>query len=306
MKAIKADLSAIAARRKFEDRAFEIAGSICTLIGIVTLAALIIHLSIDGLSRIDFQFLSSMPSRFANRAGILTAAVGTLLVTFVTAAAAVPLGIAAGVYLEEYAGKNWLTDLIEVSISNLAGVPSIIFGLMALGLFVYYFQFGRSILSGGLTLACLILPIVIVSCRESLRSIPQGVREAAYAVGSSRWEVIRHHLLPYSTGGIATGVIIGLSRAMGETAPLVTIGAMTFIAFLPPAPLEPTPPFISTEWLWSPFTVLPIQMFNWTSRPGTDFQTNAAAAGIVLLVATLSVNAAAIAVRYYARRNIQW
>lgn len=285
---------------------FNIVGIACTSVGIVTLAALLINMLIDGLPRLDWQFLTSFPSRFADRAGILSSWVGTLMVMMVTATAGVPLGIAAGVYLEEYARKNWITSLIETNIANLAGVPSIIYGLMALGLLVYQFHLGQSVLTGGITLAFLILPIVIVATREALRTIPQGIREAALAVGSTQWQVVRYHLLPYSTGGILTGIIIALSRAIGETAPLITIGALTFIAFLPPSPIQPEPPFISGEWLWSPFSVLPIQMFNWVSRPDQDFVVNAAGAGLALIFLTLSLNAVAIVIRYRMRKKISW
>ncbi|ODU25203.1 MAG: phosphate ABC transporter, permease protein PstA [Verrucomicrobia bacterium SCN 57-15] len=300
------DYKKIVARRRLEDRVFRIVGVCCTLIGLVTLTALLADLCLDGLKRIDWQFLTSFPSRFASRAGILSAWVGTLVVMFVTALAAIPLGVAAGIYLEEYARKNWLTEIIELNIANLAGVPSIVYGLMALGLFVYQFKFGQSVLSAGLTLAFLILPIVIVVTRESLRAIPASIREAAYALGATRWQVVKDHLLPYSTGGISTGIIIALSRAIGETAPLVTIGALTFIAFLPPSPVTGEFPFVSFEWLKSPFTVMPIQMFNWTSRPTQDFHVNAAATGLVLILMTLSMNAVAIVIRYRLRKRIKW
>ena len=300
------DLSKIIARRKRQDFIFNIVGIVCTLIGVVTLGALLIDLMMDGLPRLDWSFLTSFPSRFASRAGILSSWVGTLLSMFVTAAAAVPLGVAAGVYLEEYARKNWLTNLIEINIANLAGVPSIIYGLMALGLLVYGFGLGQSVLTGGLTLAFLILPIVIVATRESLRTIPQGIREAALALGSTKWQVVRYHLLPYSIGGTLTGIIIAMSRAIGETAPLITIGALTFIAFLPPKPVQSSPPFLSFEWLHSPFSVLPIQMFNWVSRPDQDFIVNSAAAGLVLILITLSLNAIAIVIRYRVRKRIKW
>ena len=223
-----------------------------------------------------------------------------------TALFAVPLGMAAGIYLEEYAPKNWLTAIIEINVMNLAGVPSIIYGLLALGLFVYQFGFGQSILSAGLTLALLILPIVIVATREALRAVPGGIREAAYALGATRWQMVSHHVVPYSAGGILTGVIIGLSRAIGETAPIITIGALTFIAFLPAPPVTGEFPFLSFQWLKDPFTVLPIQMFNWTSRPEEAFQLNAAAAGVVLLIMTLAMNALAIWLRYRIRRKIKW
>ena len=301
-----ANVKKIIARRKRQDRLFALCGILCTVFALGTLSLLIGNLVLDGLTRIDWQFLTSFPSRFAGKAGILSAIVGSLLVMFVTALAAVPLGIAAGVYLEEYSRKNWIEEVIEVNIANLAGVPSIVYGLMALGLFVYQFNFGTSILSAGLTLACLVLPIVVVTTREALRAIPTHMREAAFALGSTRWEVVRHHLLPYSLGGITTGVIIALSRAIGETAPLVTIGALTFIAFLPPAPVADQFPFVSVDWIWSPFTVLPIQMFNWVSRPNRDFHTNAAATGLVLVIMTLSMNAIAITLRYRLRKRIKW
>jgi phosphate transport system permease protein len=300
------DFKRIIAKRKRQDFLFNVVGILCTLVGIVTLGALLADLLIDGLPRLNFTFLSSFPSRFAEQAGILSSWVGTLLIMVVTAFTAVPLGVAAGVYLEEYARKNWLTNIIEINIANLAGVPSIIYGLMALGLLVYQFRLGQSVLTGGLTLAFLILPIVIVATREALRTIPQGIREAAYALGSTKWQVVRHHLLPYSVGGTLTGIIIALSRAIGETAPLITIGALTFIAFLPPLPVKSAPPFLSTEWIWSPFSVLPIQMFNWVSRPDQAFVTNAAAAGVVLIVITLSLNAVAIFIRYRVRKSIKW
>ena len=300
------DFKQIIAKRKRQDFIFNVIGIVCTLVGILTLGALLVNLLIDGLGRLDLGFLISFPSRFADRAGILSSWVGTLLIMVVTAFTAVPLGVAAGVYLEEYARKNWLTNLIEINIANLAGVPSIIYGLMALGLLVYKFRLGQSILAGGLTLAFLILPIVIVATREALRTIPQGIRESAYALGSTKWQVVRHHLLPYSVGGTLTGIIIALSRAIGETAPLITIGALTFIAFLPPPPLHGQPPFISFDWVWSPFSVLPIQMFNWVSRADQAFIVNAAAAGLVLIVVTLSLNAIAIVIRYRVRKRIKW
>jgi phosphate transport system permease protein len=210
------------------------------------------------------------------------------------------------VYLEEYAKKNWFTDLIEINVTNLAGVPSIVYGLLALGLFVYQFGFGESILTAGLTLALLILPIVIVSSREALRAVPIHIREAAYGVGATRWQMISDHLLPYSRGGIMTGVILGMAEAIGQTAPIITIGALTFIAFLPPMPVTGEFPYLSAQWLWSEFTVLPIQMYNWVSRPDKAFQVNAAAAGVILLFMTLLMNALAIYLRYQVRKKIKW
>jgi phosphate transport system permease protein len=301
-----ADVSNLIRYRKRQDFLFNMVGLVCTLVGILTLAVLLWDLAYDGLTRIDWQFLTSFPSRRAARAGILSAWVGSLCVMLVTMISAVPLGVAAAVYLEEYAPKNRFTTLVEINIANLAGVPSIIYGLMALGLLVYGLGLSRSILVGGLTLGLLVLPIVIVATREALRSIPSAIREAAFAAGATKWQVVRFHLIPYSLGGIATGTIIAMSRAIGETAPLITIGALTFIGFLPPAPLQAWPPFVNFRWLDSPFTVLPIQMFNWVSRPTEDFHHNAAATGLVLIAFTLSMNAAAMIVRYRVRKRIKW
>ena len=276
-------------------------------------------------------FFDSFPSREPGEAGILSAWVGTLLIMLVTMIVSIPLGVASGIYLEEYAPKNRLTSLIEVNIANLAGVPSIIWGLLALGLFVYVLGTGRSVQTAGLTLGLLVLPIVIISTREAIRSIPGTIREASIGLGATKWQTVRYHILPYSMPGILTGSIIAMSRAIGETAPLVTIGALTFVAFLPPSPIEyrvpaaelavyeealktnPAMPMPAeslhlqpTEWLRSGFTVLPIQLFQWVSRPQKEFHYNAAAAGVVLLMMTLSLNAIAIYIRYRLRRNIKW
>jgi phosphate transport system permease protein len=299
-------IKAIIARHKAYDGVFAVVGLIGLFVGLLTLLALILDLAVDGVPRLSWQFFTSFPSRFPEKAGILSAWVGTTLVMIVTAATAVPLGVAAGVYLEEYAPKNWFTALIEINIANLAAVPSIVYGLMALGLFVYQFGFGQSILTAGLTLALLILPMVIIATRESIRSIPSPIREASYALGATKWQTVRDHVLPYSTGGILTGVIIALSRAIGESAPLITIGALTFIAFLPTPPVTAEPPFVSFQWLMDPFTVMPIQMFNWVSRPQAEFHLNAAAAGLVLLVMTLVMNGIAIYIRYRFRKRIKW
>jgi phosphate transport system permease protein len=296
----------LVARGKQWDKVFVIAGLLCMMVGVLTLALLLAGLIQDGASRLNGQFFTHFPSRRAAQAGILSAMVGSSLVMLVTALAAIPLGIAAGVYLEEYARRNWVTEIIEINVTNLAGVPSIVYGLMALSLFVYGLGFGQSILSAGLTLALLILPIIIVATREAIRAIPASIREGAYALGSTRWQTVRDHVVPYSTGGILTGVIIGLARAIGETAPVITIGALTFIAFLPPAPVSSEFPYLSFEWIMSPFTVMPIQMFNWLSRPQAAFQENAAAAGVVLVVMTLLMNAAAIWLRVRYRKRIKW
>jgi phosphate transport system permease protein len=300
------DLKKQIQKRKRWDVIFTVVGIVALMIGVLTFAALFTDMAIKGVGRLDWDFFTNFPSRRAGQAGILSAWVGSTLVMLVTALVAVPLGVAAGVYLEEYAPKNWVTDVIEINITNLAGVPSIVYGLLALGLFVYQFGLGQSILAAGMTLALLILPVVIVATREAIRSIPQGIREGSYACGATQWQTVRYHILPYSSAGILTGVIIGMARAIGETAPIITIGALTFIAFLPPSPLKGEPPFLSFDWLFSPFTVMPIQMFNWTSRPEAAFQVNAAAAGFVLVVMTLAMNGAAIWLRYRLRRNIKW
>jgi phosphate transport system permease protein len=297
---------AMIASHKRWDYLFGVVGLLALMTGVLTFVALFVDMAIDGAARLSLDFFSSFPSRRAEHAGILSAWVGSVLVMCVTAITAVPLGVAAGVYLEEYARRNWMTELIEINVTNLAGVPSIIYGLLALGLFVYQFGLGQSILTAGLTLALLILPVVIVATRESIRAIPGMIREGAYALGATRWQTTADHILPYATPGIMTGVIIGMARAIGETAPIITIGALTFIAFLPPAPVMSEPPFISFEWLSSPFTVLPIQMFNWTSRPEAAFHNNAAAAGLVLVVMTLAMNALAIYLRYRMRKKIKW
>ncbi|MBD2211144.1 phosphate ABC transporter permease PstA [Nostoc linckia FACHB-104] len=299
-------IRAIINRNKFSEYIFSIVGLLSMLIGIVTLLALIFDLVSDGAPRLSWEFLTSFPSRRAANAGILSAWVGSLLVMLVTAAAAIPIGIASGIYLEEYAQKNWLADFIEINVTNLAGVPSIIYGLLALGLFVYGFNLGPSVVTAGLTLALLVLPVVIVTTREALRAIPNSIREAAYATGASKWQMIWDHVLPYATGSILTGIIVALARAIGETAPLITIGALTFIAFLPESPIKGEFPFISFSWLSSPFTVIPIQMFDWVSRPQEAFQVNAAAAGIVLIAMTLAMNAVAIYLRYRLRKTIKW
>jgi phosphate transport system permease protein len=293
-------------KRKRYEAIFAALGLLALTIGVLTFVALFAEMAWKGLGRLDWDFFTNFPSRRAGQAGILSAWVGSTLVMLTTAFFAVPLGVAAGIYLEEYARKNWVTDLIEINITNLAGVPSIVYGLLALGLFVYQFGLGQSILSAGLTLALLILPVVIVATREAIRSIPQAIREGSYALGATQWQTVRYHILPYSSAGILTGIIIGMARAIGETAPIITIGALTFIAFLPPAPVQTEPPFLSLEWLFSPFTVMPIQMFNWTSRPEAAFQVNAAAAGFVLVLMTLAMNGLAIWLRYRLRRNIKW
>lgn len=303
------DLEVMRARIKsgvLRQQAFAVIGILFTGFAVLVLLAAFLDLLFDGLPRLSWDFMTNFPSRRAEQAGILSAWVGSALVMLVTMLSAVPIAIGAAIYLEEYAGKNWFTDLIEINVTNLAGVPSIVYGLLALGLFVYQFGFGESVLAAGLTLALLILPIIIVSSREALRAVPIHIREAAYGMGATRWQMISDHLLPYSRGGIMTGVILGMAEAIGQTAPIITIGALTFIAFLPPMPVTGEFPYLSLQWLWSEFTVLPIQMYNWVSRPDKAFQLNAAAAGVVLLFMTLLMNGLAIYLRYQVRKKIKW
>lgn len=295
-------------RSQLADTLFQWLGLLCLLFGLLVIALLIGDMLVRGWPRLHADFFLSFASRHAEQAGILAAWVGSLLVMLVTACAAIPLGVAAGLYLEEYARRHWLTDLIEINISNLAAVPSIVYGLLALGVFVYAFGLGQSILTAGLTLALLILPIIIVATREAIRAIPEAIREGSMALGATRWQTCRHHILPYAMPGILTGAIIGLARAIGETAPIITIGALTFIAFLPDLPFTQGTDGMAgpLAWLHSPFTVMPIQIFNWTSRPDPEFEVNAAAASLVLMVMVLAMNGIAIWLRYRLRKNIKW
>ena len=279
-------IRAVIAKGKFRDNLFKAVGVFCLAFALLVIVALIADMLIKGSERFTLDFFLNFASRRATQAGILSAWVGSLLVMLVTALAAVPLGVAAGLYLEEYAKRNWITNIIEINITNLAAVPSIVYGLLALGIFVYQFGFGQSILSAGLTLALLILPIIIVATREAIRAIPAMIREGSRAVGATRWQTCRY-----------------------QTAPIITIGALTFIAFLPPVPFSEIDGGATAgmfEWVMSPFTVMPIQIFNWTSRPDPAFEVNAAAAGFVLMAMVLSMNAVAIYLRYKMRKNIKW
>jgi phosphate transport system permease protein len=300
------DVARLIAYRKRQDWLFGAVGLGCTAIGIATLVALLLSLSYEGLPHLSWRFLTSNASSNPEKAGILMALVGTMYVMVVTFVVAVPMGVAAAIYLEEFAGKNRFTSLIEINISNLAGVPSIIYGLMSLSLFGYIFGLHKIVFVGGMTLALLVLPIIIVATREALRTIPSSIREAAYAAGATKWQTIWYHLLPYSLGGIATGTIIAMSRAIGETAPLLVIGAAGFVSRLPPPPITSQPPFLSFAWLNSSFTVLPMQMYNWTADADPALQSRAATTGLVLIVLTLSINAAAIALRYRVRKKLKW
>jgi len=291
---------------KWFDRSFYIIGLIATLIGLAVLLALVLDILADGLGRLGWQFLTSYPSRRPEEAGILSAWVGTLWIMLLTGLFTIPLGIMAAIYLEEYSRKNWLTNLIEINIANLAGVPSIIFGLLGLGLFVRAMGLDRSVISGAATLAILVMPIVIMSTREALRAIPSSMREASYALGATKWQTISSQVLPAAIPGIMTGIILAMSRAVGETAPLITIGALTYVAFLPTSPVLSEFPFISIQGLFDPFTVLPIQIFNWVSRPQKGFFEDAAGGIIVLLIITFTMNALAIWIRHRYQKRIRW
>ena len=256
------------------------AGLGATLVGLIVLCALLVDIFSDGLGRLSWEFLTNFPSRRAENAGIFAALAGTVWVMTLTAGLAVPIGVAAAIYLEEYgAGGRW-SRLIEINIANLAGVPSVIYGLLGLGLFVRTLAFGRSVLAGAATLALLVLPVVILSSREALRAVSPSLREASYALGATKWQTVWHQVLPVAFPGILTGMILALSRAIGETAPLITIGALTYVPFSP-------------DGIWSPFTVLPIQVFNWVSRPQEAFLENAAAGIIVVLALLLAMNGVA-------------
>jgi phosphate transport system permease protein len=271
-------------RRLLGDKALELSGLLVMLLALGALAALLTDVFVDGAGRLSWQFLTSYPSRRASAAGLLPAIVGSVYLIVLTALLALPVGIAAAIYLEEYGTQGRWSRLIEINIANLAGVPSIIYGLLGLGLFVRAMNLGSSLIAGAATLALLVLPVVILSTREALRTVPLSLREGSYALGATKWQTIWHQVLPMGLPGILTGVILALSRAIGETAPIITIGAVTYLPFLP-------------DSIWSPFTVLPIQTFNWVSRPQADFLQNAAGAIIVLLVLLLSMNALAIWLR---------
>lgn len=271
-------------RRHVLDIAFQLVALVVLLLALASLGVLIYDVVSDGMGRLSWQFLTSFSSRRASSAGIYHALAGSIFVVALTGALALPVGVAAAIYLEEYGTRSWMARLIEINISNLAAVPSIIYGLLGLGLFVRAMGMERSVLAGASTLALLVLPVVILSTREALRTVPGTIREGSYALGATKWQTIWHQVLPMAMPGILTGLILSLSRAIGETAPLITIGAVTYIPFAP-------------DGIWSAFTVLPIQIFNWVSRPQADFQENAAAGIIVLMALLIIMNATAIYLR---------
>jgi phosphate transport system permease protein len=285
--------------RRLWDRLLGPLALMATLLGLVVLVVLLIDVFRDGWPRLNWKFLTSFPSRKPEEAGILSALVGSVWLVSLTALFSFPIGVGAAIYLEEYAPRSRFTEFIEVNIANLAGVPSIIYGLLGLELFVRFLfplTNGRTILSGALTMTLLVLPIIIIATREALRAVPDSLRQGGLAMGATRWQVVRDLVLPQALPGALTGTILALSRAIGETAPLITIGALTYIAYLPP---------FSLEALRTPFTVLPIQIFNWVSRPQAGFHQAAAAGIIVLLVVLLTMNAGAIYLRNrFQRRTV--
>lgn len=258
---------------------------ISVVLALAVLASLLLDVFSRGLPEIDLAFLTSFPSRFPEESGLRSALLGSLWLIAFTALISFPLGVASAIYLEEYAPENWITRFIQINVANLAGVPSVVYGLLGLGLFVRTFGLGRSIVAGALTMSLLVLPIIIVAAREAIRAVPDSLREGGYALGASRWEVIYKTVLPAALPGILTGTILALARAIGETAPLITIGALTYIAFDPQGPMDL-------------FTVLPIQIFNWVSLPNPEFSSLAAGGIVILLIVLLCANLTAVILRY--------
>ena len=279
--------------RKTKNKFFKILCFSASISSIVVLALLLYNVVSVGLPHLSFDFLSSFPSRFAEKAGIKSALFGSIWLLIFITIISVPVGVAAAIYLEEYSPKNKWTKFIEINISNLAGVPSIVYGILGLVIFVRFFHLERSILAGSFTMSILILPVIIITAREAIKAVPKNIRLGAYALGASKWQTVKHHVLPIATPGIMTGVILAISRAIGETAPLIMMGAFTYVAFVPNS-------------IWDEFTTLPIQIYNWTSRPQAEFHEIASAGIIVLLVVLLTMNAAAIIIRKRANKKYDW
>jgi phosphate transport system permease protein len=280
-------------KNRIKDEAFKYFGIFCTVIGLLLLALFIGNILIKGLSRIDWDFITGLPSRFPERAGIFSAFMGTIWMMFLTGIIAIPLGVSAAIYLEEYAKKSRMGNILELNISNLAGVPSIIYGILGLEVFSRTMHLGGSILAGSLTLALLILPIIIVATREAIKAVPSTIREGSYALGASKWQTIWLQLVPTASGGIITGIILALARAIGEAAPLVVAGAMVYVPFAPSSPMDE-------------YSVLPIQIFNWISRPQKGFEINAAAGIIILLAITFLMNGIAVIFRNRMQKKLKW
>lgn len=272
------------ALRRGLDVAFQVVALFVLVSALAALGALVWDVVSDGAGRLSWQFLTSFSSRRAEQAGIYHALTGSVFVILVTGVLSVPIGVGAAIYLEEYGRRNFLARSIEINITNLAAVPSIIYGLLGLGLFVRALGMGRSVLAGASTLALLVLPVIILATREALRAVPSSIREGSYALGATKWQTIWYQVLPVAAPGILTGMILALSRAIGETAPLITIGAVVYISYAP-------------DSIWSSFTVLPLQIYSWVSRPQVAFQGNAAAGILVLMTLLLSMNAVAIWLR---------
>ncbi|MCX6130185.1 MAG: phosphate ABC transporter permease PstA [Proteobacteria bacterium] len=271
-------------RRRQKERLFHATILLSTFAALFVLIVLIGSILSDGLKHLDWQFLNSFPSRFPAKAGLKSSIFGSLWLGGLTLFFSVLLGVGSAVYLQELAGKHRMTSLIELSIATLAGVPSIIYGMLGLGIFVRFLAMGRSVIAGALTMSLLIMPVIIIAAREALKSVPDSIRMGAYALGASRWQTVRDHVLPAAIPGIATGVILAMARAMGEAAPLILLGALTYVAFVP-------------EGIFDSFTTLPIQIYNWTSRPQQEFHELAAAGIIVLLIFLFICNFAAIVLR---------
>jgi phosphate transport system permease protein len=278
---------------RIKDKLFRYFGIACTVFGLLMLSFFLFSVLREGLGRIDPQFFTSLPSRKPENAGILIPLLGTVWIMVLTSLISIPLGVASGIYLEEYGKRNRIASMIEINITNLAGVPSIIYGLLALEIFVRILGLGQSLLAGSLTLSLLILPIIIVATREALKAVPKTIREASYALGATKWQTTWFQVLPAASGGIVTGVILAISRAIGETAPLIVIGALLYITTIPSSPMDD-------------FSVLPIQIFNWLSRPQKGFIINATAAIIVLLAITFLLNGIAIYLRNRWQKKVKW
>lgn len=280
-------------KNRIIDKSFKYFGMFCTALGLIILVVFLFNIVSEGISRINWQFITSLPSRLPQKAGILTALVGTVWILLLTAIIAIPIGIGAGIYLEEYSKKNRFNNFLEINLTNLAGVPSIIYGLLGLEIFGRIMGMGGSLIAGACTLSLLILPIIVVATREALKAVPKSLREASYALGATKWQTTWMQVLPAGAGGVVTGVILALSRAIGETAPLIVIGALAYVPFVPSSPTDE-------------FTVLPIQIFNWVSRPQKGFIINSSAAIIVLLIITFIMNGIAMYLRNKWQKRTKW
>lgn len=280
-------------KAKFKDNLFRYTALAFTMFALLVLAVLLIDIISNGIGRINWSFFTNLPSRHPEKSGIYTALAGMLTLLFLTIIFSLPIGILAGVYLQEYARKNRFAKILEINIANLAGVPSIIYGILGLQLFVRTAGLGNSLIAGALTLALLILPIIIVSTREAIRAVPDSLREASYGMGATKWQTTSRVVIPSALGGILTGIILSISRAVGETAPLLVIGALVYVPFIPEGPNDQ-------------FTTLPIQIFNWISRPQKGFVIDAAAGIIVLLLITFLLNGVAIYIRNKWNKKVRY